>query len=163
MRYFHPLILLTALTLLHSTAAEAAIPPVRCPIDRATYSAIGKSEFELQFSAIENPKIASEIVSLTLQHRDRGMLATYNLGGSVGYGSYYLRDLAKPIDAETDSNLKPVFFDTNWGNITDFSAIGSPKYLFISGLGANDWYSDRASNRTLPLGEVMWQFSGCRK
>lgn len=147
-----------------SPVAQAAKPPVRCPIDRATYSAIGKSEFELQFSAIENRESASESVSLSLQHRDRGMLGTYAIGQSNGYGVYYLRDLAKSIGEDSMARLSPVFFDNNWGQVRDLpSRMGAPKYVFISGLGVSDWYSNRANNRTQPLGDVMWQFSGCRK
>jgi hypothetical protein len=141
--------------------AAAARPPATCAIERATYQAIGKPAFELQFSPIENPKFASEAVSLTFQHNKRGLLATYNLGGSLGYGSYYLRDLAKPIGGQESSNLKPVFFDANWRG-TSITKGKAPKYLFIAGFGAEDWYANRAGNRTYPLGEVMWQLSGCR-
>jgi hypothetical protein len=137
-------------------------PKTQCPIDRATYSAIDKPAFELQFSPIEEGKIATEIVAFTFQHRNRGLLATYHVGGSSGYGSYYLRDLAKPIDEDADSSLKPVFFDANWRNVSNVAQGNAPKYLFISGFGATDWYADRAGNRKQPLGEVMWQLSGCR-
>jgi hypothetical protein len=150
-----------------SPALKPVVKPVgktslQCVLDRATYSAIGKPAFELQFSPIENRKIATESVALTLQHRDRGMLTTYHIGGTMGYGSYVLRDLSRPIEEDTGDRLRTVFFDANWQEVKDISRGNAPKYLFISGLGSNDWYADRANNRKQPLREVMWQISNCR-
>jgi hypothetical protein len=158
-----------------SPTAPSPTAPLRCPLDRATYRAVEKPAFELQFSPIANRQLASELVALTLQHPDRGMLATYHLGGGSGYGSYSLRDLAQPLSntqEDAGPSLKPVFFDgmlrhvgniagsiTQGGTITQGKA---PKYLFIAGLGAEDWYANRAGNRSQPLGEVMWQLSDCR-
>ncbi|NJM46917.1 MAG: hypothetical protein HC860_12805 [Alkalinema sp. RU_4_3] len=157
-----PFILGLTIALASPSPAAKPAPKAQCPIDRATYSAIGKPEFELQFSPIENSKYATELVAFTFQHRDRGMLATYHLGGSMGYGSYYLRDLAKPIEDDADGKLKPVFFDTNWRSVKVDDQGTAPEYLFISGLGVTDWYGDRTGNRNQPVGEVMWQLSGCR-
>jgi hypothetical protein len=142
-------------------SAQASKPKTQCPLDRATYSAIGKPAFEMQFSPIAKPKIASEFVALTFQHRDRGTIATYHLGSSLGYGSYYLRDANTSIEDDSNASLKPVFFDANFQQARD-SATSAPQYLFISGLGSDDWYSDRPGNREKPVSEVMWQRSGCR-
>jgi hypothetical protein len=155
-------IALTGISLTSLTpSAQASKPKTQCPIGRATYSAIGKPAFELQFSPIAKPKIASEFVALTIQHRDRGTVATYHLGGSLGYGSYYLRDANTSIEDDSNASLKPVFFDANFQQARD-PAPSAPQYLFISGLGSDDWYSDRPGNRETPIAEVMWQRSGCR-
>jgi hypothetical protein len=143
-----------------TTPGQAA---TQCPIAKSTYQAIGNPSFELQFSPIKESKIATEILTFSLQHRQRGAIANYNLGGSSGYGSFYLRDLAKPIEADADIALKPVFFDANWRNVIDISGKSAPQYLFISGLGVTDWYADRPDNRTQPLGDVMWQFARCAR
>jgi hypothetical protein len=144
-------------------ASKPKTPPQQatCPLNRATYSAIGKPAFDLQFSPIVKPKIASEFVALTIQHRDRGTIATYHLGSSLGYGSYYLRDANTSIEDDRKASLKPVFFDANFQQARD-PAPSAPQYLFISGLGSDDWYSDRPGNRETPVAEVMWQRSGCR-
>jgi hypothetical protein len=147
-----------------SPSAQASKPPLQkatCPLNRATYSAIGKPAFELQFSPIAKPKIASEFVALTIQHRDRGTIATYHLGSSLGYGSYYLRDANTSIEDDRNASLKPVFFDANFQQAKD-PAPSAPQYLFISGLGSDDWYSNLPGSRETPIAEVLWQRSGCR-
>jgi hypothetical protein len=142
--------------------AQASKPKTQCSLDRATYSAIGKPAFELQFSPIEQRRIATEIVALSIQHSDRGFLGSYHIGRSQGYGSYYMQDLAKSFEDDTDADLKPVFFDANLQQTKSPENGEAPKYVFISGLGSRDWYTDRSGNRTQPLREVMWQFSSCR-
>jgi hypothetical protein len=161
--FYRSLLPLAIVLISLSSTAQAKSPKLpQCPLDQATYKAIGKPTFAIQFSPIIDRKFATEIVALNFQHRDRGMIASYHLGGSMGYGSYYLRDLAKPIEDDTDANLKPVFFDAKWEAVSDPTKGNAPKYLFISGLGVNDWYADRAGNRDQPIREVMWQLSGCR-
>jgi hypothetical protein len=99
---------------------------------------------------------------LTIPHRDRGSLGTYHIGRSQGYGSYYMQDLAKSFEDDTDADLKPVFFNANLQKANSAETSNAPKYVVISGLGSRDWYTDRSGNRDNPLGEVMWRFSSCR-
>jgi hypothetical protein len=147
-----------------ATIAQAAppkpAPQSTCPIAQATYTAIGNPALSLQFRSLIKPAIASEIVSFTLKHKTRGEIVTYNLGGSNGYASLYLRDAATSIEDDRGSDLKPVFFDANWKH-AGLPLKTAPQYFFVSGLGSNDWYTERSGNRDQPVGEVMWQFSGC--
>jgi hypothetical protein len=149
------------------TIAQAAapiptkfVPQPTCPIAQATYTAIGNPALSLQFRPLIKPAIASEIVSFTLKHKTRGEIVTYNLGSSNGYASLYLRDAATSIEDDRGSDLKPVFFNANWQH-SGLPLKTAPQYFFVSGLGSNDWYTERLGNRDQPVGEVMWQFSGC--
>jgi hypothetical protein len=54
-----------------------------------------------------------------------------------------------------------VFFDANFQQAKD-PAPSAPQYLFISGLGSDDWYSNLPGSRETPVAEVLWQRSGCR-
>jgi hypothetical protein len=147
-----------------ATIAQATtpkpIPQLTCPIAQATYTAIGNPALSLQFRPLIKPAIASELFSFTLKHKTRGEIVTYNMGGSNGYPSLYLRDATTSIEDDRGSDLKPVFFDANWQHV-GVPLKRAPQYFFVSGLGANDWYSDRSGNRDRPVGDVMWQLSGC--
>ncbi|MFM2430591.1 MAG: hypothetical protein RLZZ511_1804 [Cyanobacteriota bacterium] len=161
-RYIRSLFPLAIALISLTPNAQASKPKTQCPLDRATYTAIGKPAFELQFNSIEKRRIATEIIALTIQHRDRGSLGSYHLGRSQGYGSYYMQDLAKSVEDDTDADLKPVFFNANLQQANNPETGNAPKYVFISGLGSRDWYTDRPGHRETPIGEVMWQISGCR-
>lgn len=160
--FYRSLLPLAIVLISLAPSAQASKPKAACPLDRATYSAIGKPDFELQFSPIEQRRIATEIVALSIQHSDRGFLGSYHIGRSQGYGSYYMQDLAKSFEDDTDADLKPVFFDANLQQTNNPENSTAPKYVFISGLGSRDWYTDRPGNREKPLREVMWQLSSCR-
>lgn len=133
-----------------------------CPIGRANYTAIGNPELSLEFAPLVKPAIASEIVSFHLKHKTRGTIVTYSMSASNGYATLYLRDVATSLEDDRGSNLRPVFFDVNW-KYSGVSLKTAPQYFFVSGLGSNDWYADRAGNRNQPVGEVIWQFSHCAK
>ncbi len=134
--------------------------PQSCSIERANYTAIGNPELSLEFVPLLQPAIASEIVSFRLKHKTRGTIVTYNMGASNGYASLYLRDTTTSIEDDRGSDLKPVFFDANWQH-SGLPLKIAPQYFFVSGLGSNDWYTERSGNRNRPVGEVIWQFSGC--
>jgi hypothetical protein len=151
----------TIVTLNPAHAATPAQTAIQCPIEKSIYQAIGNPTFELKFSPIQDRKIATEIVSFTVNHHRRGVIGMYNLGGSMGYGGLYLRDAAQPIDAESDRSLQPFFFDGNWRHAKEISGKSAPQYFFIAGLGAADWYSNQSDSRKQPLGDVMWQLAGC--
>jgi hypothetical protein len=142
-------------------SATPAQTVTQCSIEKSIYQAIGNPSFELRFSPIKNSKIATEIVSFTVNHHRRGVIGMYNLGGSMGYGGLYLRDAAQPIEAESEHPLQPVFFDRNWQNAKEISGKSAPQYFFIAGLGAADWYSNQSDSRKQPLGDVMWQLARC--
>jgi hypothetical protein len=87
-----------------------------CPLTKSIYRAIGNPEFELMFGASKSG-IASEFASLTLKHKTRGSITTYNLGESTGYGSFYLATTQPKANDESDEKLMPYFFDRNWKSI----------------------------------------------
>lgn len=131
-----------------------------CPLTKSIYRAISKPEFEIRFTKTKSA-IASEFAALTLKHKIRGTIASFNMGGSMGYGSFYLNPImAKPTE-NAKNELKPVFFDRRWQNVNG-TINTSPTYLFIAGLGVEDWYSGRKGSRNQVLGDVMWQFAGCQ-
>jgi hypothetical protein len=131
-----------------------------CPLTKSVYRAIGKPEFELMFGASKSG-IATEIAAFTLKHKTRGNIVSYNLGGSMGYGSLYLTAVGQKAESDASEKLKPYFFDGNWKNIIGITN-PAPRYFFVAGLGLEDWYSDRKGNRTQPLGDVMWQLERCQ-
>jgi hypothetical protein len=131
-----------------------------CPLVKSIYRAIGNPEFELVFGPSQS-KIATEVAAFTLKHKARGNIVAYNLGGSMGYGGLYLTAVKQKTNRDSAEKLKPYFFDSKWNNINGITN-PVPQYFFISGLGVEDWYSNRPGNRTQPLGDVMWQFERCQ-
>jgi hypothetical protein len=131
-----------------------------CPLTKSVYRAIGKPDFELIFSASKSG-IATEVAAFTLKHKTRDNIVSYNLGGSMGYGSLYLTTVGQNVENDAAEKLKPYFFDGNWKNINGITN-PAPRYFFVGGLGLEDWYSNRKGNRTQPLGDVMWQFERCQ-
>lgn len=131
-----------------------------CPLTKSVYRAIGNPTFELIFGASKSG-IATEVAAFTLKHKTRGNIVAYNLGGSMGYGSLYLTEVGQKAESEAGEKLKPYFFDSNWKNINGITN-PVPRYFFVAGLGANDWYSNRNGSRTTPLGDVIWQFERCQ-
>lgn len=131
-----------------------------CPLTKSVYRAIGNPTFELIFGASKSV-IATEFAAFTLKHKTRGNIVAYNLGRSMGYGSLYLTEVGQKAESESGEKLKPYFFDSNWKNINGITN-PVPRYFFVAGLGADDWYSNRNGSRTAPLGDVMWQFERCQ-
>jgi hypothetical protein len=131
-----------------------------CPLTKSVYRAVGKPDFELMFGTSKSG-IATEVAAFTLKHRTRGNIVSYNLGGSMGYGSLYLTPVGQKTESDAAEKLKPYFFDGNWKNINGITN-PAPRYFFVAGLGLEDWYSERKGNRTQPLGDVMWQFERCQ-
>jgi hypothetical protein len=130
-----------------------------CKLENSTYSAIASPDWTIEVTKAQEPA-ANESVGFRLKHKIRGEIGHYNLGQSNGYGSFYLRDLEQLLD-EKNAPLQPVLFDRSWQSIRTLDAF--PQYLFIPNLGSTDWYGDQPQNREMPLGEVMWEFSACRK
>lgn len=139
---------------------QTATQPKTCPLTKSVYRAIGNPTFELIFGASKSG-IATEVAAFTLKHKTRGNIVAYNLGGSMGYGSLYLTEVGQKAEGESGEKLKPYFFDSNWKNINGITN-PVPRYFFVAGLGADDWYSNRNGSRTTPLGDVMWQFERCQ-
>ena len=131
-----------------------------CPLTKSVYRAIGKPDFELMFGASKSG-IATEVAAFTLKHKTRGNIVSYNLGGMMGYDSLYLIEIGKKAESDVGEKLKPYFFDNNWKSANGLTNLAS-RYFFVSGLGLQDWYSDRKGNRNKPLGDVMWQFERCQ-
>jgi hypothetical protein len=137
-----------------------------CPLTKSIYKAIAKPSFEMRFAPI---KINLPVdAAVTLKHKIRGNIASYYLSSSMGYGSLNLApvtSISKENSEESENKgfeLKPVFFDRNWKNVDGIPKL-APQYLFVGGLGVEDWYSNQQKgSRSQVLGEVMWKFAGCQ-
>jgi len=144
-------------------------PSTSCPLTKSIYQAIAKPEFEIRFAPI---KINLPIdAAVNLKHKVRGNIATYYLSSSMGYGGLNLAPATSISKENSDDNkeseskgfeLKPVFFDRNWKSVQEIPKL-APQYLFVGGLGVEDWYSNQQKgSRSQVLGEVMWKFVGCQ-
>lgn len=144
--------ILTAALVLITDCAYAA-----CNLTNSVYRDIGERGFELSFSPPPSGS-ASIAATATLTHLKRGKIFEFDMTQSQGYGSTFLihrgsRDMTHLVN----------FFNSDLTQASVFRAETAPTYLFIGGLGSEDYYTNSMSgSREIMLGDVMWQFYRCR-
>jgi hypothetical protein len=142
----------TAALILVADYAHAA-----CSLNSSVYRDVGGRGFELNFS--QKPVNSATIAAtVTLTHSKRGRIFEFDLVQSQGYGSTWL------VHREDNDRSHLVnFFNSELIQTSVFRAKSSSMYLFISGLGSEDYYRNQMSgSREIVLGDVMWKFYRCR-
>jgi hypothetical protein len=137
-----------------SSAQSIASTGRKCSIENSVYEAIDNPDFELIFSPRLPGKAMDAVV--TLKHSKRGKIQTFRMVTSNGYGSSFL---INPQREGTSLNI--VVFDRNLKKDNIFRNKVAPEYVFVSGLGSEDYYSNNSRNREFLLGEQMWKFDRC--
>ncbi len=143
--------ILTASLIFVADSAQAA-----CSLAKSVYRDVDKRGFELSFS--DRPAGSVFLATATLTHSKRGKIFEFNVVQSQGYGSTWL------INRKDNGKSHLVnFFNADLTQATVFRSETSPTYLFVSDLGAADYYrNELVGSRKIILGDVMWKFYRCR-
>jgi hypothetical protein len=157
-------VLLTLATLVLTTPAFAN----SCKIDQSVYRDTDNKGFELVFGkSIPNNGISR--ATAVIRHPLQKQIYSFNVTQSNGYGSTFLQ-LIKPNNNSEDKSYVINFFNQN------FKSAGlilgreeqAPKYLFITGLGSDDYYKRRSrsskdsQNNPPYLFDLMWVYERCQ-
>ena len=88
----------------------------------------------------------------------RGQVFEFDMVQSQGYGSTSL------IDAKGQKRSHLInFFNSDLSQKSIFRAETAPKYIFVSGLGSEDYYGNSLrGGRKIMLGDVMWKLDRCK-
>ena len=124
-----------------------------CKFTNSIYQDIKGSGFEL---AVSKPSKGLVSVSAVVKigHKKRGQVFEFDMVQSQGYGSTTLND------GKGQHLIN--FFNSDLSQKSIFRAKTAPKYLFVSGLGSEDYYRNSSrGGREIFLGDVMWKFSRC--
>jgi hypothetical protein len=138
-----------AFTVLASTVLTFA--QAACDLDHSVYRDAAKRGFTLEFSPSERED-ATVVALAQVRHTTRGVIFTFEVGHSNGYGTFFL--------ARTDADKAPAhdayFFDARMVETT----VNTAAWVFVSGLGSADWYDTRKDPQ---LGDVLWKFDRCKQ
>lgn len=155
-------IVLTAMTFVSKIVgigeqrANAQSDEPSCKFADSIYQDVKGKGFEL---VVRKPPRGSASVSAIVRigHEKRGQIFEFDMVQSQGYGSTSL------IDRKGQKRSYPInFFNSDLSQKSIFRAKTAPKYLFISGLGSEDYYGNSSrGGREVLLGDVMWEFSRC--
>jgi len=138
-------ITLTLLVSAVCTFAQAA-----CDLDHSVFRDAANRGFALEFSPSGGAD-ATVVALAQVKHKTRGVIFTFKVGHSNGYGTFFLTR----TDAEKAPARDVYFFDARMVE----TPVNTAAWVFVSGLGAADWYDTRKDPR---LGDTLWAFARCK-
>jgi hypothetical protein len=131
-----------------------------CDLISSIYRNVGDGGFELEFSSANRSSSGGNFASATLKYPNGSILYTFSLTQAQGYGTVSL------IEAGGGDSFEVNFFnaDLTPASWASWRRSAAPTYLFISGLGAAQYYRERDQvGEMVPLlGDVIWKFDRCK-
>lgn len=134
--------------------AIAQSDEISCKFTNSIYQDIKGRGFELVVS--KSPVSSASIGAIVrIRHEQRGQIFEFDMVQSQGYGSTSL------IDRKGQGRSHLInFFNSDLSQKSIFRTKTAPKYLFISGLGSEDYYGNSSrGSRKIMLGDVMWKLN----
>lgn len=122
-----------------------------CDLDHSVFRDAASRGFALEFSPSEGAD-ATLVALAQVKHKTRGVIFTFDVGHTNGYGTFFLTQtgVSKP------RSLDVYFFDVRLIE----TPVNTAAWVFVSGLGSADWYDTRKDPQ---LGDTMWKFERCKK
>lgn len=143
-----------------SATSPAQPSSATCDLTSSIYRDLGNGGFELEFTSANQSSSGGNFASATLKYPNGSILYTLSMTQAQGYGTVSLMQVGGR-DSFTVNFFNADLTPASW---VSWRRSATPTHLFISGLGAAQYYRERNQvGRTVPLlGDVMWKFDRCK-
>ncbi len=121
-----------------------------CDLDHSVFRDAANRGFALEFSPAGGAD-ATLVALAQVRHKARGVIFSFEVGHSNGYGTFFL--------TRTDADKAPAhdvyFFDARMVE----TPVNTAVWVFVSGLGSADWYDTRKQPQ---VRDTLWKFERCK-